>query len=75
VYVDCPESERLRRRIERDVLERGRTEHSVRKQFAEHVQPMHARFVEPQRLHAMHRMMSPMSLADCQELIARLKDE
>lgn len=74
VYVDCPEEERLRRRIERDVVERGRSEESVRKQFGEHVQPMHALFVEPQRFHAMHCMDSPMTLDECEALLAPLKD-
>ena len=60
VFVECPEEERLRRRIERDVLERGRTEESVRRQFFEHVKPMHDRFVEPQRDTATHCVNSPM---------------
>jgi uridine kinase len=61
VFVECPEDERLRRRIERDVMTRGRTEESVRRQFANHVQPMHAMFVEPQRQWATRRVHSPMS--------------
>ncbi len=60
VFVDCPEEVRLLRRIERDVLTRGRTGESVRKQFAEHVQPMHTRFVEPQRERAMFCVNSPL---------------
>lgn len=61
VFVDCPEEVRLLRRVERDVVTRERTEESVRRQFAEHVQPMHARFVEPQRDLAMRRVCSPLS--------------
>jgi uridine kinase len=60
VFVDCPEEQRLLRRVERDVITRGRTEESVRKQFAEHVQPMHASFVEPQRELAMLCVSSPL---------------
>jgi len=60
VFVDCPEEVRLLRRMERDVVTRGRTEESVRRQFAEHVQPMHARFVEPQRERAMLCVSSPL---------------
>lgn len=60
VFVDCPEEVRLLRRVERDVITRGRTEKSVRSQFAEHVQPMHARFVEPQRELAMLCVSSPL---------------
>ena len=61
VYVDCPEDVRLLRRMERDEVARGRTEESVRKQFAEHVQPMHARFVEPQRELAAVCVTSPLA--------------
>lgn len=70
VFVDCPEEERLRRRIERDGLARGRTEESVRRQFADHVQPMHARFVEPQRQWATRRVNSPMSETEHAELVS-----
>ena len=47
VYVDLPDEPCLERRILRDVRERGRTPESVRRQFAETVQPMAARFVHP----------------------------
>lgn len=72
VFVDCPEEERLRRRIERDVLERGRSEESVRRQFSDHVQPMHALFVEPQRIHAKHCLASPMTTAQCEALVREM---
>lgn len=70
VFVDCPEEERLLRRIERDVAMRGRTEESVREQFENHVQPMHARFVEPQREWAMRCVNSPQSEMEHAELIS-----
>lgn len=70
VFVDCPENLRLLRRVERDVITRGRTEESVRKQFAEHVQPMHARFVEPQRALAMRCVNSPLPEKEQGELLA-----
>lgn len=70
VFVDCPEEVRLRRRVERDVVTRGRTEESIRKQFAEHVQPMHACFVEPQRELAMRCVSSPLSEEEHRELLA-----
>lgn len=69
VFVDCPENVRLLRRVERDVMTRGRTEESVRKQFAEHVQPMHARFVEPQRALAMRCVNSPLPEKEQDELL------
>lgn len=52
VFVDAPMELRLKRRIKRDVRERGRTEESVRRQFSETVQPMHEEFVEPGRQYA-----------------------
>ncbi len=51
-FVECDEQTRLSRRIVRDVAERGRTEDSVRSQFAADVAPMHAQFVEPSKAHA-----------------------
>lgn len=70
VFVECPEEERLRRRIQRDVSMRGRTEESVRQQFANHVQPMHAMFVENQLEWATHRVHSPLSLEERTRLIS-----
>jgi uridine kinase len=64
VFVDCPEELRLHRRVARDVATRGRTEESVKSQFSQHVQPMHARFVEPQRELATLRVTSPLAEKD-----------
>jgi len=47
VFLDVPESVRLERRVARDVVARGRTEASVRAQFAATVAPMHDAFVQP----------------------------
>ena len=52
VFLDTPLDLCLRRRIERDIRERGRTEESVRQQFEEAVLPMYRRFVVPVREHA-----------------------
>jgi uridine kinase len=52
VYIDGPQDVRLARRLARDTMERGRTEQSVREQFAATVQPMHDKFVAPQAHHA-----------------------
>ncbi len=46
-FIECPEDLRLRRRIARDIAERGRTEESVLSQFETTVKPMHDLFVEP----------------------------
>ena len=49
IFIDTPEETRLKRRIARDMSERGRTEESVRNQFKASVQPMHKKFVQPFR--------------------------
>jgi len=51
-FVECSEKVRLERRLTRDVVERGRTEESVRSQFATHVAPMHEKFVVPSQENA-----------------------
>ena len=53
-FVDVPDAERLRRRIARDVAERGRDEAGIRAQFERQVRPMHDLHVQPCRAHAHH---------------------
>lgn len=52
VFFDTPESLRFERRLERDVVERGRTPEGVRAQFFRQVKPMHDEFVEPSKAFA-----------------------
>lgn len=52
VFFDTPEELRFKRRLERDVNERGRTPEGVRSQFFKHVKPMHDQFVQPSRIYA-----------------------
>jgi len=47
VFVDTDADERLIRRINRDVKERGRSLESVIEQYINTVKPMHEQFVEP----------------------------
>ncbi len=68
VFVECEAEERFRRRAERDVRERGRTLESVRRQFVEHVEPMHEKFVKPQRKWAAQCLISPLSTATAENL-------
>ena len=49
LYVDCPEDLRFKRRLNRDVKERGRTPEGVKSQFFSQVKPMHDEFVEPSK--------------------------
>lgn len=52
IFFDTPESLRFERRLNRDVVERGRTPEGVKKQFELQVRPMHNEFVEPSKVHA-----------------------
>lgn len=75
IFVDAPEELRLARRLARDVHERGRSEASVRAQFAATVQPMHAQFVEPSRAHADLVLANAGELALASHaLVARLRE-
>lgn len=52
VFFDTPETLRYERRLERDMVERGRTAEGVKAQFLRQVKPMHDEFVEPSKYHA-----------------------
>lgn len=52
IFFETPESLRFQRRLERDVVERGRKEEGVRQQFEKQVKPMHDQFVEPTKVFA-----------------------
>ena len=52
VFIDAGEEECLRRRIERDVASRGRTEAFARAQWERHSAPMYERHVFPTRAYA-----------------------
>ena len=52
VFVDTDSDIRLIRRLERDILERGRTTEMVVRQYMATVRPMHLEFVEPSKRYA-----------------------
>lgn len=52
VFVDTDADIRIIRRIQRDVVERGRSLESVISQYINTVKPMHEQFVEPTRKYA-----------------------
>lgn len=52
VFVDTPDDIRFIRRLQRDIVERGRTVESVIAQYYRTVRPMHFEFVEPSKRHA-----------------------
>ena len=52
VFVDTPDDIRFIRRLQRDIVERGRTVESVIGQYYRTVRPMHHEFVEHSKRHA-----------------------
>lgn len=52
VFVDADPDVRFIRRLQRDLVERGRSVDSVVKQYLELVRPMHLSFVEPSQRYA-----------------------
>ena len=52
VYIDTESDVRLMRRIQRDIVERGRSIDSVLDQYRRTVRPMHYQFVEPSKRYA-----------------------
>jgi uridine kinase len=52
IFIDLPLETCLKRRVARDVVERGRTEETIRYRWAEQVEPMYRKYVEPTRAFA-----------------------
>ena len=52
VFIDASEDIRFKRRVDRDIKERGRTKEVVKTQYQSTVQPMHKKFVEPSKKNA-----------------------
>ena len=52
IFVDTDADVRLIRRLERDVLDRGRTPESIMRQYMTSVRPSHLQFIEPTKRHA-----------------------
>ncbi|MEA3501302.1 MAG: uridine kinase [Actinomycetota bacterium] len=52
IYIDTDSDLRLIRRLQRDIIERGRTVDSVLAQYEATVRPMHLQFVEPSKRYA-----------------------
>ena len=56
IFLDIPEALRMERRLNRDVLERGREALGVKRQIENQVKPMHNEFVQPSAIHAQIRL-------------------
>ncbi len=77
VFLDVPSRTRLQRRLQRDLAARGRTRASVAQQFREFVEPMHRRYVAPQRCKAdvvLHRTCTAEDAAQLADRIDRIID-
>ena len=78
IFIDCPEQLRRQRRLERDVIERGRKSMQVLTQFAQSVVPMHERFVAPQAANAdivLRHSPEPAEIENLAETIRALMSE
>ncbi|MGJ8563508.1 MAG: uridine kinase family protein [Alphaproteobacteria bacterium] len=74
-FLKCEEPTRLKRRIKRDTVERGRVETEIKWQFEAHVRPSHQGFVIPSSEHA-DRIIEQSEYVDdidslCDSLIAK----
>jgi uridine kinase len=74
IYLNAGSDMRLRRRMARDRKERGRSRASVLRQFREHVEPMHGRFVAPQARHADIVLDSPVGSGALYKLAAMVEE-
>lgn len=72
VFVDSTAEERLERLLTRDPVERARPRRAVERHFWEHVEPMHQRFVAPQRDAADLVVSAPVSAAVLHRLARRM---
>ena len=73
VFLDCSKSIRFRRRLARDRRTRGRTRASVLRQFQATVEPMHQRFVEPQRRYADIILSGTCAMPEVRALAERIQ--
>jgi uridine kinase len=73
IYIKCPARLQWRRRLRRDIAERGRSVASVRHQFETRVRPMGKRYVEPHTRWADLVLGSPVDEEELQQLVVALK--
>jgi uridine kinase len=73
VFLDCPRGLRLKRRLARDQAMRGRTRASIEEQFWSTVEPMHARYVVPQKRWADFAFTAAVGKAELQQITAQLR--
>ena len=69
VFIDVPDSKRLKFRQQRDALERGRTLESINKQYTTTVRPMYNEFVDPSKKYADIIIADPKTLDEPVQII------
>eukprot|EP00298_Acanthocystis_sp_HF-20_P026750 c4585_g2_i1.p1 GENE.c4585_g2_i1~~c4585_g2_i1.p1 ORF type:complete len:280 (-),score=140.71 c4585_g2_i1:35-853(-) len=72
IFVDTEADIRLLRRIQRDVVERGRDIQSIMNQYLTTVKPMHQEFVEPSKMNADLIVPMGLNVVALQMLTSRL---
>jgi uridine kinase len=73
VYIDCASRTRLNRRLARDRVARGRTEASIRRQFHTTVEPMHRKYVAPQKERANFVLKEKFGMRELRLLKSAIK--
>ena len=69
VFIDVPDSKRLKFRQQRDAVERGRTLESINKQYTTTVRPMYNEFVDPSKKYADIIITDPKTLDEPVQII------
>lgn len=73
-FIHCDKETRLKRRVERDTKERGRTVTFVRNQFFANTEPMHLEFVESQAQWAKQLLEAPVTQEEANQIAHYLKE-
>jgi len=73
IFLECSTRGRLGRRVRRDLRSRGRTGKSVQEQFWKTVEPMHRKFVLPQRRWADVVLRGKWGMREVRELARKLR--
>lgn len=73
IFVDTADDIRFIRRLERDIIERGRSTESVIKQYLASVRPMHRQFIEPTKRNAHIIIPHGANKAALEMIVARVK--
>lgn len=72
IYVDTAADIRFIRRLQRDLIHRGRNTESVIRQYLDFVRPMHSQFIEPTKRHSHIIIPHGANKAALEMIIARI---